>query len=169
VIPATDQPVLDPAGNSVVVVVVGAAVAEAENAACGGPGVAASVGPVPDVEGPDVEGPDVEGPDVGGPDVGGLAEEAKGAGEEAAWSERTVEIVPGQTAGERSVPVVVVVAAVFVVVVAAAVAVVVVVAAAVVVVVVVVVVDGPVPGATAWTAVAGGLAGTAAGISGLGS
>lgn len=120
-IPGTDQLVLDPADSSVAAV--GAAVAAAENAACGGPGVEASVGP--------------------GPEVMGWAEgSAKGAGEEAVWSERIVEIVRGQTAGERSVLVVVVVAAAA---------------------------DEPAAGATAWTAGADGLAGTAAGIIVLGS
>lgn len=116
----TDQQVQDPAGSSVAAVV--AVVAAAECAACGGPGVEESVGAEPDVM--------------------GLAEPGteQGAGEEAAWSERTVEIVPGQTAGERSVLVVVVAAA-----------------------------DEPAPGATALTAGADGLAGTAADIIVLGS
>lgn len=49
VIPGTDQLVQDPAGSSVVAVV--AAVAVAECAACGGPGVEESVGAGPDVMG----------------------------------------------------------------------------------------------------------------------
>lgn len=117
----TDQLVQDPAGSSVAVVV--AAVAAVECAACGGPGEEASVGV--------------------GPDVMGLAEPGteQGAGEELVWFERRVEIVPGQTAEERSVLVVVVVAAA----------------------------DEPAPGATAWTAGADGFAGTAADIIVLGS
>lgn len=47
---ATDQLVQDPAGSSVVAVVV-AAVAVAERAACGGPGAEAFVGVGPDVTG----------------------------------------------------------------------------------------------------------------------
>lgn len=116
-IPGSDQLVQDFAGSSVAAVV--AAVA-AEHAACGGPGVEASVG--------------------AGPDVMGLAEPGteQGAGEEAAWPERTAEIVPGQTVREKFVLVVVAAA------------------------------DEPAPGATAWTAGADGFAGTAAGIIVLG-
>ncbi len=121
VILGTDQLVRDPAGSSVAAVV--AVVAAAEYAACVGPGVEESVG--------------------AGPDVMGLAEPGteQGAGEEAAWSEWTAEIVPGQTAEERSVLVVAAAAAA----------------------------DEPAPGATAWTAGADGLAGTAADITVLGS
>lgn len=54
VIPGTVQLVQDPAGSSFAAVV--AAVAAAECAACGGPGVEASVGVGPDVMGPDVTG-----------------------------------------------------------------------------------------------------------------
>lgn len=104
----TDQLVQDPAGSSV------AAVVAAECAACGGPGVEEPVGV--------------------GPDVMGLAEPEQGAGEEAAWSERIVEIVSGQTAGEMSALVVVAAAAA----------------------------GEPVPEATAWIAGADGIAGTAA-------
>lgn len=108
----------DPAGSSAAAV---AAVAEC--AACGGLGVGESVGV--------------------GPGVMELAEPVteQGVGEEAAWCERTAEIVSGQTVGETSVLVVVAAAAA----------------------------DEPASGATAWTAGAGGLAGTAAGIIVLGS
>lgn len=120
--PGTDQQDQDPAGSSAAAVV--AAVAAAECAACGGPGVEASVGLEPDVM--------------------RLAESGTGqvAGEEAAWSERRVEIVPGQTAGESSALVVVVAAAAA---------------------------DEPAPGAIAWTAGADGFAGTAANTTVLGS
>ena len=122
VIPGIEQQDQDPAGSSAAAVA-----AAAECAACGGPGVEASVGLKPDVM--------------------RLAESGTGqvAGEEAAWSERKVEIVPGQTAGESSVLVVVVVVAA--------------VAAA----------DEPAPGATAWTAGADEFAGTAANTTVLGS
>lgn len=116
----TVQSARDPAGSSVAVVA--AAVAAAEHAASGGPGEEPSVGV--------------------GPDVMGLAEPGteQEAGEELAWFERKVEIVPGQTAEESSVPVVVAAAA-----------------------------DEPAPGATARTAGADGFAGTAADIIVLGS
>lgn len=122
-IPGTDQLLQDPAGSSIAAVAAAVAAA-AECAACGGPGAEASVG--------------------AGPDVMGPAEPVTelGAGEEEAWSERRVEIVPGQIAGERSALVVVVAAAAA---------------------------DEPAPGATAWTAEADGFAGTAAGIIVLGS
>ena len=128
--PGTDQQDQDPAGSSAAAVV--AAVAAAECAACGGPGVEASVGLEPDVM--------------------RLAESGTGqvAGEEAALSERRVEIVPGQTAGESSALVVVVVVVVVVAAAAAA-------------------ADEPAPGATAWTAGADGFAGTAANTTVLGS
>ncbi len=125
VIPGTDQLLQHPAGSSFAAVA-SAVVAAAEHAAaCGGPGAEASVG--------------------AGPDVTGLAEPGseQGAGEEAAWSEKKVEIVPGQTAVETSVLVVVVVVAV---------------AAAA---------DEPAPGA--WTAGADEFAETAVGIIVLGS
>ena len=114
-IPATEQRVQDPAGSSV-------AAAAAECAACGGPGVEASVGAGADVMGQEEPGTE------------------QGAGEEAASPEMRVEIVPGPTAGEKSVPVVAAAAA-----------------------------DEPAPGATAWTAGGDGVVGTAAGITVLGS
>lgn len=119
---ATVQLVQDPAGSSVAAVVAAVAAAAAERAACGGPG----------------EEPTV----VVGPDVMGLAEPGteQEAGEELAWFERKVEIVPGQTAEECSVLVVAAAAA-----------------------------DEPAPGATARTAGADGFAGTAADIIVLGS
>lgn len=117
-IPGVDQLVQDPVGSSVAAVV--AAVAAAERAACGGPGEEESVGAGLDV--------------VGLPEPGTELR----VGEEAARSETTAEIAPGQTAGEKSVLAV---------------------AAA----------DEPAPGATAWAAGADGFAGTAVGITVLGS
>lgn len=76
-----------------------------------------------------------------GPDVMAEAGTERRAGEEAVLSETRVEIVPGQPGGEKLVLVVVAAAAA----------------------------DGPAFGATAWTAGADGLAGTAVSITVLGS
>lgn len=84
VIPGTDWLVQDLVGSSAAAVVA-AVVAAAERAACGGPGEGESVGAALDV--------------VGLPEPGTELR----AGEEAAWSETTAEIAPGQTAGEKSV------------------------------------------------------------------
>lgn len=115
-IPGTDQPVQDPAGSSTVAVP--AVVVAAGCAACGGLGAGASVG--------------------AGLDVTNEPGTEQRAGKEAAWSEKTAETVPAQTAGENLV-------------------------------VVAVAADEPAPGATAWTAGADGLAGTAVDITVLGS
>lgn len=103
--------------------------------------VAEPVAPVVAAECAACDGPDVEAFVGVGLDVMAEAGTEQRAGEEAVLPETRVEIVPGQPGEEKLVLVVVVAAAA----------------------------DGPAFGATAWTAGADGLAGTAVSITVLGS